>query len=89
MGMSTLDHSPLPPVTRRREPDCDLFYLCLQEEGSVTPLLGCERSSRDTLRLPCRPSFPLEEGGLLLVAVRPVLSPDGRPWEERRLWRVI
>ena len=89
MGMCTLEHSPLPPVVRRREPDCDLFYLCLQHQGSVTPILGCERSSSETLRLTCRPSFLLEEGGLLFVAVRPVPSPEGRPWEERRCWRIL
>jgi len=27
--MWTLEHTPLPPVVRRREPDCDLFYLHL------------------------------------------------------------
>jgi hypothetical protein len=87
--MWTLEHSPLPPVVRRREPDCDLFYLHLPEQGGTTPLLGCERRSSKALELPHQPCFLLEEGGLLLVAVRPVPSSDGRSWEQRRCWRIL
>ena len=87
--MFTLEHTSLPPVVRRREPDCDLFYLHLPEQGGATPLLGCERRSSKALGLRHRPCFLLEEGGLLLVAVRPVPSSEGCPWEERRLWRVL
>jgi hypothetical protein len=77
-----------PLITRRKGTGCDLLYLHDQERPAV-PLVGCERRLAPAGTLPWRPCYRLDEGGLLLVAVSPAPSPDGRPWEERRLWRVL
>jgi hypothetical protein len=77
-----------PLITRRKGPGCDLLYLHDQERPAV-PLVGCEHRPAPTGTLPRRPCYRLDEGGLLLVAIGPAPSPDGRPWEERRYWRVI
>jgi len=51
--------------------------------------VGCEHRPAPAGALPRRPCYRLDEGGLLLVAIGPAPSPDGRPWEERRYWRVL